>query len=190
MAISVPFAIDYDALQNTVAQYGNDALAFFGFDPIVNVSTVVVADSNAGPGDQLEGVQISEADSIAQYGQQAGRLLVTILADTSEAQSLASYLQLPAPVYWFSGIQVQLAALTAGQRTTIAELELGAQLYVSKRFPNVAAPVVQELCVEGLEHQITPEQGHVVTIWTSPADFYLAFTLDVSALDDDAYGLG
>lgn len=151
---------------------------------------VLVADSAAGTGDTLDGYRTTDSDSQAQYGTQAGRLLVTILEDTSQAQSLAEYLQLPAPVYWFSGIQVPMGALTEAQRDLVAVLDIGDHIIVSKRFPNVAAPVVQQLCVEGIDHTINPRDGHIVTLYTSPTVLFALFQLDISDLDNSAYGLG
>lgn len=190
MTTSVPIGIGWDNLDNLFANYGKPVDGIYTGPAIVNDISVVIADSNAGTGDTLSGYRTTDDDSVAQYGQQAGRLLVTLLATTSDAQALAEYLQIPAPVYWFSGIQIPFNALTGPQRDVVALLDIGSQVIVSKRFPNVAAPVIEELAVEGIDHAITPKDGHIVTIWTSPTTLYLNFQLDISDLDNPAYGLG
>jgi hypothetical protein len=93
------------------------------------------------------------------------------------------------PQYWFSNIEVLLNGLGDADRDTVCELEIGDQIRVSKRFPNVAQPVVQDLFVEGIEHIIN-QSSHTVRIYTSPADLYELFLLDSSELDDSEFGLG
>ena len=190
MTTNVPISLDYDAIERLFGNFGKPVDGIYNGPAIVNDVTVAIADSNAVVGDTLDGVRVTDADSQDQYGTQAGRLLVTILANTSQAAALAEFLQIPAPVYWFSGIQVYLGSLTAAQQDLVAELDIGDPIIVSKRFPNVAAPVVQQLTVEGIDHSITPRDGHVVTIYTAPTVIYDLFQLDISNLDDEAYGLG
>jgi hypothetical protein len=95
----------------------------------------------------------------------------------------------PIPEYWFSSIEVLLNAIPAIEMDAVAELEIGDQITVSKRFPNVTNPVVQDLFVEGVEHEITADR-HVVRFYCSPATLYEPFLLDTSELDDPSYGLG
>lgn len=190
MTTSVPIGIGWDNLDSLFANFGKPVDGIYTGPAIVNDVSVLIADSAAGTGDTLDGYRTTDDDSVAQYGQQAGRLLVTLLATTSDAQALAEYLQIPAPVYWFSGIQIPFNALTGAQRDAVAQLDIGSTVVVSKRFPNVAAPVVQNLVVEGIDHTVTPKDGHIVTLWTSAATFYALFQLDISDLDNAAYGLG
>ena len=187
--INVPFTIDYDALEAVFGKFGKPVDGVYEGPAITNVSTVAIADSDAVPGDTLDGYQATDTDSVATYGVQAGNVLVTILAAPGDAAALASYLQRPAPDYWFSDLEVQFHRLTGGQQDTVAVLEIGDLIKVSKRFPNVTNPVLADLFVEGVEHQITPS-GHTMRIYCSPATVYSDFILDTSALDDLAYGLG
>lgn len=187
--INVPISIDYDALEAVFGKFGKPVDGVYEGPAITNVSTVAIADSNAVAGTELIGYQATDNDSIANYGVQAGNVLVTILANASDAAALAYYLQRPAPDYWFSDLEVPFLSLTTGQRTAVAALEIGDIIKVSKRFPNVASPVVETLAVEGVEHQITPS-GHLVKIYTSPVTVWSNFVLDTSRLDDLAYGLG
>lgn len=159
-------------------------------NPIVNEVTVVIADSGAfsTPSFQLDAVTATETASVADFGRQGGQI-VTILADVPFAVELAEYLIRPLPQYWFSSIEVLLNGVEDADRGTVAELEIGDQIRVSKRFPNVANPVVQELFVEGVEHEIGVDR-HVVRLYCSPAELFELFRLDTSELDDPAYGLG
>ena len=187
--INVPISIDYDALEAVFGKFGKPVDGVYEGPAITNVSTVAIADSDATAGDTLDGYQATDADSVATYGVQAGNVLVTILAAPGDAAALASYLQRPAPDYWFSDLEVQFHRLTAGQQDTVAVLEIGDLIKVSKRFPNVTNPVVADLFVEGVEHQISPS-GHTMKLYCSPATIFTDFILDTSALDDLAYGLG
>lgn len=187
--INVPISFDWDAVPPQAGSFGKPVDGIYSGPAIANVTTVLIADSNATSTSTLSGYQVTEADSITQYGTQAGRALVTLLAAASDAESLAVYLQRPAPDYWFSDLEVAFINLTAGQRTTVAALEIGDYVKVSKRFPNVVAPVVEDLFIEGVEHQITPS-GHVVRLYCSPAIIWTDFVLDTSTLDSQAYGLG
>jgi hypothetical protein len=189
MGFNVPIVIDFDALDRFEAQFAKPVDGIYEGPAIANVTTVAIADSNAGSGDSLDGFQATDPDSVANYGVQAGNVLVTILASPSDAAALAFYLQRPTPDYWFSDIEIQFAALTDAQRDTVAVLDIGDLIKVSKRFPNVTNPVVEDLFVEGVEHQITPS-GHTMKLYCSPAIIYADFILDTSALDDLAYGLG
>ena len=181
--INVPIVFDWDAVPPQAGSFGKPVDGIYSGPAISNVTTVLIADSNATSASTLTGYQVTEADSIAQYGTQAGRALVTLLAAPSDAESLAVYLQRPAPDYWFSDLEVPFIILTGAQRTTVAALEIGDYITVSKRFPNVAAPVVENLCVEGIEHQITTS-GHVVRIFASPT-----VKLYQLILDDATYGI-
>jgi len=183
---SVAITLDLDGIDRLLGAIGKQDTVTTVQNPIQNSVTVAVADPAAGTA--LAGVEASDAASITVYGR-TGRQLVTILANQSQAQSLAEYLVRPAPEYWFSSIEVLLNGLSDGDRDTVAELDIGDQIAVSKRFPNVTDPVVQDLFVEGVEHDITVDR-HVVRLYCSPASLYDAFLLDTSELDDPAYGLG
>lgn len=189
--MSIPVAVNWDFsnVDFLTGRYGQTSPDGIYYGPVQNVSTVLVADSSAVVGSTLVGSQATDDASVTIYGRQAAGALVTILASSSDAQTLSVYLQRAFPAYWFSDLEVQLNRLNDTQRTAIANLEIGDQIIVSKKFPNMASATVQELFVEGIEHRIT-QNSHIVTIYTSPTDFILAFVLDTSTLDDAAYGLG
>jgi hypothetical protein len=177
--VGIPVAVNwnFDDVEGLFGNFGKPVDGIYEGPAIANITTVVVADSDAVSGSTLDGFQVTDADSVAKYGNQAGRALVTILATGSDAQSLAEYLQRPAPDYWFSDIEVPFIRLSSGQRDAVAALEIGDYIRVSKRFPNVTNPVIEDLSVEGIDHQITPS-GHIVRIYTSPVVKVTVLVLD------------
>lgn len=183
MTTQVPIGIGWGDLDNLFANFGKPVDGVYEGPAIANITTVAIADSAAGVGSTLDGYQITDDDSVAKYGNQAGRALVTILATTSDAQALALYLQRPAPNYWFSDVEVPFVSLSDAQRDSVAALEIGDYIRVSKRFPSVVAPVVEDLAIEGIEHQITPS-GHIVKIYASPT-----VKVTILILDDGTDGI-
>lgn len=160
--------------------------------PVLNVVSVALPPALPSAGDPVPDTTVVTAeqpDSIATYGRQRAPVIVAIVASVEAAQELAAYLGRPTPAYWFSGFRIGLSGLSDAEQDALAELELGDQLRVSKRFDAVAQPVVLDLFVEGIEHEVGPD-GHTVTLTTSPAVLWEPFELDVSELDDTAYGLG
>lgn len=159
---------------------------------VLNSVTIAIPPAIPAPGDpipSIEAVTANNSDSAGIYGEQATPAILTLLSSLQAAQDLALYLGRAQPVYWYSNLVLDLARLSSAQQDAIANLDLGDQLRVSKRFTGVASPVVQTLFVEGIDHEITP-RGHTVTIYTSPADLYTDFILGTSGLDDVLYGLG
>ena len=183
---SVPINISLDGIERLLGEIGKQQTVTTITDPIVNSVSVGIADPTATT--DLDGVEASDAGSISVFGP-SGRQLITILANTTQAGLLAEYLVRPAPEYWFSSVEVLLNAIPSGDRDTVAELDIGSQIRVSKRFPNVTNPVVQDLFVEGVEHEINVDR-HIVRLYCSPAALYTAFLLNTSGLDDSFWGLG
>jgi hypothetical protein len=140
------------------------------------------------PNPSVDAVRADNAESVNVYGSQSSPVIMTLLSSVEAAQTLAAYLGRAQPVYWYSQIRIVLNGLADAIQDTIANLEIGDQMRVSKRFTGVAAPVVQDLYVEGIEHEIRPS-GHTVVLHTSPATLWTDFILDTSDLDDVAYGL-
>jgi hypothetical protein len=163
---------------------------------VVNSVSVVVADSAASTAVvNLTGVTAQSSTSIASFGETSARL-ITILDNSTNpetgvsfATDLAGYLVRDLPQYWFSNIEISMNGISEAQRDLVAVLEIGDQIRVSKRFPNVANPVVEDLFVEGIDHKITPS-NHTIVLQCSPADLFGLFILDTSELDDADVGLG
>lgn len=165
---------------------------------VVNNVQVVVADTaavSAPTTTDLQAVTAISAASVSTFGETSAQL-VTILDNSTNpetgvsfAQDLAGYLVRELPQYWFSNIEISMNGISEAQRDLVAVLEIGDQIRVSKRFPNVANPVVEDLFVEGIDHKISPS-NHTVILQCSPADLFGLFILDTSELDDAEVGLG
>jgi hypothetical protein len=171
---SVSITLDLDGIDKLLGAIGKQDTVTTVQNPIQNSVAVAVADPTATT--TIAGVEASDAASITVYGR-TGRQIVTILANQTQAGLLAEYLVRPAPEYWFSSIEVLLNGIDGADRDKVAELDIGDQIAVSKRFPNVTGPVVQDLFVEGVEHDITVDR-HVVRLYCSPASLYELFRLN------------
>jgi hypothetical protein len=113
--------------------------------------------------------------------------LATDAAGSALAASLLSRFQ--DPVVRFSEMDVLLNALTTAQQATMAGLEIGDILEVSKTFSvGTPATVTQNVVVESIRHSINP-QRHTVTIGMGQVQLVIPFILDTSALDDTDYAL-
>jgi hypothetical protein len=129
--------------------------------------------------------------SQAEYGIKAlsltGVPLDTDAAGSALALSLLTRFQ--EPVVRFSEMNVLLNALTTAQQQTMAGLEIGDILEVSKTFSvGTPATVTQNVVVESIRHSINPSR-HTVTIGLGQVQLVLPFILDTSALDDTDYAL-
>lgn len=193
-------ADDYDLLLAALAKQNESSFAQQQTltSGVVNSVQVVVADQaaiTAPTTTDLQSVTASVPASITDFGEASAQLVV--IADNSVnpstgvtfAEDLASYLIRDIPEYWFSNIEILLNGLTEAQRDVVVLLDIGDQITVSKRFPNVANPVVEKLFVEGIDHRITPS-NHTVILQCSPAVVVTLFILNTSVLDDVDVGLG
>jgi hypothetical protein len=129
--------------------------------------------------------------SQTQYGIKAlsltGVPLNTDAAGSALAASLLSRFQ--DPVVRFSEMDVLLGALTTAQQSTMAGLEIGDILSVTKQFAvGTPAIVTQNVVVESIRHSINPQQ-HRVTIGLGQVQLVIPFILNTSALDDTDYAL-
>ena len=156
----------------------------------VNVAIAPAAPTTLDPTPQTTYATATDQASIDAFGVNETDIVITLLATIADAGALAQYIIRSVPAYWFSNLQVQLNSLTDTQKTTVANLEIGQQIAVIKTFPAGVVPssVTEYLFVEGIDHEISPDQ-HLVTIYTGPATTYIAFILDTSTLDDSTYGL-
>ena len=86
-------------------------------------------------------------------------------------------------------MDVLLNALTAAQQQTMAGLEIGDILTVTKQFATgTPATVSQDVVVESIRHTVNPST-HRVTIGLGQVQLVLPFILDTSELDDATYAL-
>jgi hypothetical protein len=129
--------------------------------------------------------------SQTEYGIKALSLTGVPLASDAAGSALALSLltRFQEPVVRFSEMDVLLGALTTAQQQTMAGLEIGDILEVSKTFSTgTPATVTQNVVVESIRHSINP-QRHTVTIGMGQVQLVLPFILDTSALDDTDYAL-
>ena len=129
--------------------------------------------------------------SQAEYGIKALSLTGVPLATDAAGSALALSLltRFQEPVVRFSEMDVLLNALTTAQQATMASLEIGDILSVSKTFSTgTPATVTQNVVVESIRHTVNPST-HRVTIGMGQVQLVLPFILDTSALDDTDYAL-
>jgi hypothetical protein len=130
--------------------------------------------------------------SIAQYGVSALALNDVPLSSTAQGESLAANLlaKYEEPVSRFNEIEILLNGLTLGQQESLAELEIGDVIAVTKTYA-VGSPsvVTQNVFIERIQHQINP-QAHRMVLGLGQAQLLTQFILDTSELDDSTVGLG
>ena len=109
----------------------------------------------------------------------------SLLHDNSAALDLANYLLSPTTEPRFTAVETFFGQLTTSQRDTVADLEIGDYIAVEKDIliGGSPSPLAQDLLVEGIEHQITFNGGHVTQLYTSTAQ--ITYQL---ILDDATYG--
>ena len=188
--------LNFDA---RVAVSSGTAVASFGGTaglPIQSLSNVYGAETVLNRvAVQIDG---GTASSIAngtasqtEYGIKALSLTGVPLATDAAGSALALSLltRFQEPVVRFSEMDVLLGALTTAQQQTMAGLEIGDILAVSKTFSvGTPATVTQNVVVESIRHSINP-QRHTVTIGLGQVQLVIPFILDTSALDDTDYAL-
>ena len=123
--------------------------------------------------------------SISQYFTQRTVISDSLLSSDGQAATLATYLLDPIPLPRFNSISTNFNTLTDAQKTTLAALEIGDTITVTKSFANsTPATITQSLSIEGIDHNITVSQGHRITLYTSQVAVYSALILD-----NETYGV-
>lgn len=125
----------------------------------------------------------SNAASQARYFVQAVGIADSLLSTNAQASTLADYLLVPYPQPRYSRLGTSFALLTDAQRTTVAALEIGDTIQVTKAML-AGGSITQVLAIEGIDATITVSGGHSVTLYTSPQ-----VVLSTFILDDPAYGI-
>ena len=122
----------------------------------------------------------SDPDSIALYQAQQLTKLDLLNSTQSEVAALGNYLlgRYKVPVLRFTGVTVQLAALSPDDQATALSTDLTRIASVQKTY-SVGTPgsVTQTLIVSGIKHAITPG-SHVVEYTFESTDQAAYFTLD------------
>ena len=189
-------AVQFDAriavsFGSAVASFGGTAgLPIQSLSNVYGAETVVNRVAVSIDGGTASSIANGTA-SQTEYGIKAlsltGVPLATDAAGSALAASLLSRFQ--DPVVRFSEMDVLLGALTTAQQQTMAGLEIGDILSVTKQFAvGTPATVTQNVVVESIRHSINPSR-HTVTIGLGQVQLVIPFILDTSALDDTDYAL-
>lgn len=138
-------------------------------DSIINDVIVVVAPNPVQlfPTDQ----QTIAPESQTNYGVQSIVIQDAPLATDADAAILADYLIRSEPNFWYTGLSINMHALTDTERNAVSTLDIGDFVAVVKTFKFGTPPVVQKnLFVEGINHVITPSTHHI-DLYFSPVGF-------------------
>ena len=126
----------------------------------------------------------TDAASIAEYFVQAKSITNSLLSSDGQAATLADYLLDPIPEPRFTSMSATFASLTDPQKTALATIEIGGTISMTKTYTSGSpATVLQNLAVEGIDHEINVATGHRVTLYTSKT----ILTTNL-ILDDVTYG--
>jgi hypothetical protein len=122
----------------------------------------------------------SDANSIALYQTQNYNLLALLNSTTAEVAGLGAYLlgKYANPVVRFTGVSVELAALTSAQWSILFAIELTSVVTVQKDYSTgLPASESQTLIASGIEHRIVPG-SHNINFTFEATDGNQYFTLD------------
>jgi hypothetical protein len=152
-----------------VNQYGSELL----YNYIVTQSPAGAAQIN------------SNAASIALYQTQNYNLLALLNSTTAEVAGLGAYLlgKYQNPVVRFTGVSVELAALTSAQWSILLAIDMTSVVTVQKDYSTGSpASESQTLITSGIEHRIVPGSHNInFTFESTDGNQYLT-------LDDAIFG--
>lgn len=154
----------------TAAKY-NDLEIAFDASNVVNRATVTGLDNKTATSDDL--------DSQATYFVQAEDIGNSLLHVQGQINAAAAYLINGQPAPRFTSVQTYLPALTTLQRGTVATVDIGDTITISKQVTGVGT-IAEELSVEGIESTINFDTGHTVRFYTSPTTVVYQLILDSS----------
>ena len=121
----------------------------------------------------------TNASSISEYFTQRTIITDSLLSTDGQAATLADYLLDPIPTPRFNSLTTAFNMLTDAQKTTLAALEIGDTITVTKSFASsTPSTITQNLSIEGIDHTITVGQGHSITFYTSQTIIYSTLILD------------
>ena len=125
--------------------------------------------------------QVAEdTGSQALYFIQTYSITDSLLHDNDAALALATYLLDPLPEPRFTSLNTAFAMMSSAERDTVAVIDIGDTITIEKSFAPGTNPasLAQELSVEGIEHSINVNNGHIVTYYTSPTTIVYELILD------------
>jgi hypothetical protein len=113
---------------------------------------------------------------------QAINISESLLHNDAAALELAQYLLEPQPEPRYTSVETQFNMLTTAQKETLAAIEIGNTISIEKTIGNTQ--LAQELAIEGIEHYLSFDAGHSITLFTSPTTVVYELILD-----DAIYGI-
>jgi hypothetical protein len=125
--------------------------------------------------------QVAEdTGSQATYFIQTYSITDSLLHNDAAALDLATYLLDPNPEPRFTSLNTAFAMLSSAERDTVAVIDIGDTITIEKSFAPGTNPasLAQELSIEGIEHSINVNNGHIVTYYTSPTTIVYELILD------------
>ena len=121
-----------------------------------------------------------DTGSQATYFIQTYSITNSLLHNDAAALDLATYLLDPNPEPRFTSLNTAFAMLSSAERDTVAVIDIGDTITIEKSFAPGTNPaqLTQELSIEGIEHSINVNNGHIVTYYTSPTTIVYELILD------------
>lgn len=145
----------------------------FEADQVTNRAVVQILGSN--------NPQVADdTGSQATYFIQTYSITDSLLHNDAAALDLATYLLDPNPEPRFTSLNTAFAMLSSAQRDTVAVIDIGDTITIEKSFAPGTNPasLAQSLSIEGIEHSINVNNGHIVTYYTSPVTVVYELILD------------
>jgi hypothetical protein len=125
--------------------------------------------------------QVAEdTGSQALYFIQTYSITDSLLHSNDAALALATYLLDPLPEPRFTSLNTAFAMMSSAERDTVAVIDIGDTITIEKSFAPGTNPasLSQNLSIEGIEHSINVNNGHIVTYYTSPVTVVYELILD------------
>ncbi len=121
-----------------------------------------------------------DTGSQATYFIQTYSITDSLLHSDAAALELATYLLDPNPEPRFTSLNTAFAMMSSAERDTVAVIDIGDTITIEKSFAPGTNPasLAQELSIEGIEHSINVNTGHIVTYYTSPTTIVYELILD------------
>lgn len=167
-------------LSASVADFHDDGTAIpydqvgisFEANQVVNRASVTHAGGSPEVAEDLA--------SQATYFIQTTSISDALVHNDAAALALAEYLLVAEPEPRYTSVSTPFSTLTDAQRDTVAVIEIGDTVSIEKSFAtgNTTTSLAQELAIEGIQHQITLNDGHRITLFTSPTTLVYELILD------------
>lgn len=140
-------------------------------DSIINDVTIIVAPNPVQTEPTVVPQTTVAVESQTNYGVQSVTISASPLETNADALLLSEYFIRSEPNFWFTGLSINMHALTAPERNSVSTLDIGDFVGVIKTFQFGTPPLVQKnLYIEGINHVITPST-HNIELFFSPVGY-------------------